>query len=64
MSQNFTNFTFTESVKKVQEQYGTRHAYARMEASGDRYLLTDKETSFIQARDRYYMATVGENGWP
>lgn len=64
MSQNFTNFTFTESVKKAQEQYGTRNAYARMETSGDRYLLTAKETSFIQSSDSFYMATVGENGWP
>lgn len=64
MSQNFTKFAFTESVKKSQEYYGTRRAYARMETSGDRYVLTEKEASFIQARDSFYMATVGENGWP
>lgn len=64
MSQNFTKFAFTKSVKKAQEHYGTRHAYAHMETSGDRYVLTDKEATFIQARDSFYMATVGENGWP
>ena len=64
MKQNFTKFAFTDSVKKAQEHYGTRRSYARMEASGDRYVLTDREASFIQSRDGFYMATVGENGWP
>ena len=64
MSKNFTQHAFTDSVKKAQARYGTRDAYARMEQSGDRYRLTDKEVSFIQSRDSFYMATVGENGWP
>ena len=64
MNRNFTKFAFTESVKKEQERYGTRRSYARMERSGDRYVLGDKETSYIQSRDSFYMATVGENGWP
>jgi len=64
MNQNFTKFAFTDSVKKEQERYGTRRSYARMELSGDRYVLTDAETSFIHSRDSFYMATVGENEWP
>jgi predicted pyridoxine 5'-phosphate oxidase superfamily flavin-nucleotide-binding protein len=64
MGQNFTKFAFTEGVKATQEHYGSRHAYLRMEKAGDRYLLTDRESEFIRARDSFYMATVGENGWP
>jgi hypothetical protein len=64
MNQNFTKFAFTKSVKEAQEQYGSRKSYARMEESGDRYILTEQEISFIAARDSFYMATVGENGWP
>ena len=64
MSRNFTQFAFTDAVKKLQEQYGSRKAYARMETAGDKYELTPRETSFIQSRDSFYMATVGENGWP
>lgn len=64
MNKNFTKYAFTDSVKKEQERYGTRMSYARMETSGDRYVLADKEASFIQSRDSFYMATVGENGWP
>ena len=62
MNQNFTKFAFTNSVKEVQEQFGSRKSYARMETSGDRYVLTSKEISFIQSRDSFYMATVGDNG--
>ena len=64
MNQNFTKFAFTESVKKAQELYGSRKAYARMGESGDSYVLTEREISFIESRDSFYMATVGENGWP
>lgn len=64
MNQNFTQFAFTDSVRKVQEHYGSRKAYARMETSGDQYRLTERETEFIQSQDSFYMATGGENGWP
>ena len=64
INQNFTKFAFTKSVKAAQEQYGSRKSYARMEESGDRYILTEQESSFIASRDSFYMATVGENGWP
>ncbi len=64
MSQNFTKFAFTDSVKQAQEHYGTRRSYACMEKSGDRYQLTEAESAFIQTRDSFYLASVGENGWP
>lgn len=64
MNKNFTQLAFTDSVKKAQEHYGTRKAYARMETSGDQYQLSDRESEFIHSRDSFYMATVGENDWP
>lgn len=64
MKKNFTELAFTENVKKQQEQYGTRNSYARMENSIERYELGQQEIDFIQARDSFYMATIGENGWP
>ena len=64
MNQNFTRFAFTKSVKEAQERYGSRKSYARMEESGDKYVLTEREIPFIESRDSFYMATVGENGWP
>ena len=64
MNQNFTKLAFTDSVKKLQEQHGSRKSYARMETSGDQYVLTNREIPLIESRDSFYMATVGENGWP
>ncbi len=64
MGQNFSTFTFTPSVEEAQERYGSRKNYADMAEEPDRFNLTAKELGFIESRDSFYMATVGENGWP
>ncbi len=64
MNQNYTQYAFTESVKEAQKRYGSRNSYERVEQSGDRYILTEREKSIIETRDSFYMSTVGENGWP
>lgn len=65
MSRRYTELTFTDSVKAAQEQYGTRDSGARMEqmAVDDRH-LSPREAEFIAERDSFYMASVGEGGWP
>jgi uncharacterized protein len=65
MSRSFAERAFTPLVKKQQEQHGSRRSYARMEAvgeAGDR--LGEFEREFIADRDGFYMASVGETGWP
>lgn len=65
MGKNFGSLVFTPLVKALQEKYGSRRQYARMEAAGtspDR--LGPDESEFIAARDSFYMATVGSTGWP
>jgi uncharacterized protein len=65
MTENFTELAFTKSVKAQQEKYGSRAAYAKMERGGEfRNKLTWQERGFIEARDSFYMSSVGENGWP
>lgn len=65
MSRAFADITFTPSVKAAQEQYGTREGNRNFELADDpRGELTEPEIAFIQARDSFYQATVGENGWP
>ncbi|MEO9968128.1 MAG: pyridoxamine 5'-phosphate oxidase family protein [Reichenbachiella sp.] len=65
MRQNFTNYAFTESVKKAQEKYGSRDLYARMDTNGpDQYQLFQRETAHIEKMDGFYLSTVGDNGWP
>ena len=65
MARSYTKLAFNQSVKAVQQQYGTRRQAQRMESldwADDR--LGPREAEFIAGRDSFYMATVGENGWP
>ncbi len=65
MSRAFADITFTPSVKAAQELYGSRAGNRNFELADDpRNELTAAEIQFIQARDSFYQATVGENGWP
>lgn len=65
MAKHFMEFAFTDSVRKVQEKYGTRTPYQKMQAKNEfRNKLTWQETGYIQNRDSFYMSFVGENGWP
>jgi predicted pyridoxine 5'-phosphate oxidase superfamily flavin-nucleotide-binding protein len=64
MIKNFGDLAFTPGVKAAQETLGSRHIYARIEGVERRHRLTSEETDFIAERDSFYMATVGENGWP
>jgi len=65
MSRNFGSLVFTPLVKALQEKYGSRRQYARME-EGDVPLdrLGPDESAFIAERDSFYIATVGVTGWP
>lgn len=64
MAKNFASIAFTTAIKKLQEKFGSRSSYARMEK--DTYVdgLTENEIEFISYRDSFYMATIGENGFP
>lgn len=65
MTRQFSEIAFTETVKRLQTEAGSRDSYARItENSGDKNDLTDREAAFIGARDSFYMATIGETGWP
>jgi len=66
MPHAFAHIAFTPTVKKIQEQMGSRASYVRMETFPERvnHALSEAETGFIAARDSFYMATVGETGWP
>lgn len=64
MGQNFSTLTFTDSVKAAQTRYGARENWDGEENEPDRFYLTQREIPFIQSTDGFYMATVGDNGWP
>src|SRR5664279_1662681 len=64
MAKNFAEIAFSAAVKEMQEKLGSRAAYARTER--DTYVdgLTENEVDFITERDSFYMASIGENGFP
>jgi uncharacterized protein len=65
MSQHFGDIAFTPAVQAIQIARGSRRAYAAQAAradDGDR--LGGDEVAFIESRDSFYMASVGETGWP
>lgn len=65
MTSRYLNLLFSPSVKAAQLQNGSREAYARRDgatAGPDR--LTENEISHIAARDSFYIASVGGDGWP
>lgn len=64
MARNFGEIAFTQSVKAQQEKYGSRRSYARMEAQARGTEISENEAEFIGERDGFYLATVGENGFP
>ena len=65
MPRKYTEFVFTDAVKQAQEHYGSRRQGAKMEMMDwPDERLTDRETQFIARRDGFYVATVGEHGWP
>jgi predicted pyridoxine 5'-phosphate oxidase superfamily flavin-nucleotide-binding protein len=65
MAHNFGSLVFTPVVKAIQEKYGSRRQYARMEGSSPSAdHLGPEESAFIAERDSFYMATVGATGWP
>jgi len=65
MSRRYTELTFSDSVKSVQEEYGVRSSGERLEQMPiDDRQLSPRESDFIAARDSFYIASVGEGGWP
>jgi predicted pyridoxine 5'-phosphate oxidase superfamily flavin-nucleotide-binding protein len=65
MSHHFADLAFTPAVQQLQEEHGSRAQYARMQAGGgERDSLGDAEAQFLAAADSFYLASVGETGWP
>ena len=65
MGHRFMELAFTPGVLAAQEAQGSRRAYEGFEAGpayGDE--LGPQESQFVLARDSFYLATVGETGWP
>lgn len=65
MAHAYHEIAFTGKVKARQSGNGSRANYARFEdgpaRSGE---LSEAEAAFIALRDSFYIASIGETGWP
>ena len=65
MPRAFATLTFTPHVKAAQTRYHSRDANHGFELGPDSgATLGPAEAEFIAARDSFYQATSGSNGWP
>lgn len=60
----YSSMAFTGQVKILQEKYGSRKQYERLEKQASTVGLTNSVIQFIESRDSFYLASVGENGFP
>lgn len=61
---NYAKLAFTDPVKKLQEQQGSRKQYDRIEQAREVAGLSENEIFFIAERDGFYLSSIGENGFP
>lgn len=61
---NYSKLAFTDAIKAIQTQNGSRKGYERMEKLQVVDGLSDNEIAFIEDRDSFYLASFGENGYP
>ncbi len=66
MPNTYHQIAFTDAVKALQEEAGSRAMYAKYEASPKQMKveLSEPEMAYLAARDSFYMASVSETGWP
>lgn len=65
MPRAFSEIAYTPSVRAAQQRYGSRQANAVFDADPNRRdTLGEREREFVPGCDTFFMATVGENGWP
>lgn len=65
MGHRFADLLFSAPVRAVQREHNTAQLFSAWQQREDfNHQLTERETSFIRARDSFYLATVSPDGWP
>jgi hypothetical protein len=65
MGHSFAEIAFTPGVQRIQEEMGSRRGYSRLQDGPKHHdRLGPTEAAFIGGRDSFYIASVGETGWP
>lgn len=68
MSKHYGTIAFTDNVREVQRHHDSETFYNRKRLLGKAApgtdALTQDESDYLAERDSFYLATVGETGWP
>jgi predicted pyridoxine 5'-phosphate oxidase superfamily flavin-nucleotide-binding protein len=65
MGHRYIETMLSAAGRTLQERFGSRQAYARMERSGAAHdALGPREIAFLAERDSVYLASVTPDGWP
>ncbi|GLP99239.1 phosphatase [Methylophaga thalassica] len=65
MARAFTKIAFTDHVKQVQSDMGSRALYQTLEHGvTDEVFIDARVKQFIEQQDSFYIATTNEDGWP
>ncbi len=65
LGHQYAKTMFTEAVRRLQQERGSRRQYERMASSGASHdEFRPPEQEFIRSRDSFYMASVNADGWP
>lgn len=61
---NYHKLAFTDAVKQFQEIFGSRDSYDFQEKVREVSGLSANEIKFISHMDHFFMASIGDNGYP
>jgi predicted pyridoxine 5'-phosphate oxidase superfamily flavin-nucleotide-binding protein len=65
MPDRYLEIATTDAVKQLQERWGSRTTYGRLESGPDRHhQLGPEEIAFIETQDSFFLASINEAGWP
>ena len=61
---NYGQLAFSDAAKVLQEKFGSRHTYEQQEKTNVVDGLSVNEINFIEQQDHFFLASLGENGYP
>jgi predicted pyridoxine 5'-phosphate oxidase superfamily flavin-nucleotide-binding protein len=65
MTDRYLQIATTDAVKQLQERWGSRSTYCRLESGPlTHHQLGPEEVAFIEAQDSFFLASINDNDWP
>ncbi|AKH43074.1 hypothetical protein FHS61_001227 [Altererythrobacter atlanticus] len=64
MAYGFLDIVTTPRIRAIQEEMGSDRVYRDFRGHRESDRFTENERDFIAGRDMFFLASVGEGGWP